>query len=310
MLDPTFNGKNIVHGEQRPTGRSSTTPSSTRRWTKARADGRPAQRAQGLGRRRQEGHRAGAAVPWVWDKQPQHRVEERQRRSATSSTRRGTSTFTSLEVGTETLRPAGRARAAAGPASASARHGPHTSSAASSGSSCCCSWSALVTFSSSTCCPSADPARAARRASAEPAARRADPPQARARQADATCSTGDYMRRPGPALRLRLQLPEQQPVRDADLRPPAGDDLADDRRGRHLAVRRPPGRHHLRGPPPIAARPHRDGRRAGRDLGAGLLARARRAVPVRQRHRQVPALPRRRQLRAGSPTTRRSGSRR
>ena len=43
-------------------------------------------------------------------------------------------------------------------------------------------------------------------------------------------------------------------------------------------------------------RPRGDGRRAGRDLGAGLLARPRRAVPLRERHRRVPDLPGHRRL--------------
>ena len=44
-------------------------------------------------------------------------------------------------------------------------------------------------------------------------------------------------------------------------------------------------RHHLLDPAPQPHRPPLDGRRARRDLGAGLLAGARRALPLRRRHR-------------------------
>ena len=53
------------------------------------------------------------------------------------------------------------------------------------------------------------------------------------------------MKHAGLPLRLRLQLPEQRLGPDADLRPPAGDDLAGARRRGRLAADRHPGRDHL-----------------------------------------------------------------
>ena len=151
---------------------------------------------------------------------------------------------------------------------------------------------------SSTCCPSADPAvlRAGRSPSPERVA--ADPPAARARP----LVDVQYWRlheEPRPALRPRLQLPEQR--RRCASRSSTGCRRRSRWPSARVVVWLTAGvavgiisaiaaRH--------AARPHRDGRRAGRDLGAGLLARARRAVPVRQGHRRLPIFDGAGQLRA------------
>ena len=75
------------------------------------------------------------------------------------------------------------------------------------------------------------------------------------------------------------------------------DALADARGGGHLAGGRPAGRDRLGAAPALVARPREHGHRARVRLGAGILARADRAVPVRRRHRPGEDLPRRRQLR-------------
>ena len=79
-------------------------------------------------------------------------------------------------------------------------------------------------------------------------------------------------------------------VKSADLRPPARDDGAGGRRRDRLAAGRHPGRDHLRHQARHVDGPRGDGHRARRDLGPGLLARPRLAVPVLQGPRQVPAL--------------------
>ena len=91
-------------------------------------------------------------------------------------------------------------------------------------------------------------------------------------------------------LRLRLQLPEQRRRQDPALRSPPGQRLGGARRGRGLAARRDRGRDHLRRPPLVRARPLVDGAVPGGDLRPGLLARTRRPLPVRGRHREVPGL--------------------
>ena len=149
--------------------------------------------------------------------------------------------------------------------------------------------------------PSADPARAARRAaSRQPGADRSRSATQLGLDKPWYDAVLDVHQAAGPPLRLRLQLHRTTPsVREQIFdRLPATISLSLGAAVVWLLVG-DPDRHHLGGPARHAARPRRDGRRAGRDLGAGLLARARRALPVLRRHRRSS-----RSSRAPAPTCR------
>ena len=153
------------------------------------------------------------------------------------------------------------------------------------------------------------PGAAARRPPAEPAAGRADPAQPRARQAvvPAVLRLHEAAR---PALRLRLQLPEQRRRQGADLRPPAATiSLAVGAAVVWLVVGIAVG---------IISAVRRRSLLDRVAMGAALVAISAPvywlglvvALPVLGRHRQVPDLPGRRQLRAAQRGPGASGSRR
>ncbi len=143
------------------------------------------------------------------------------------------------------------------------------------------------------------PGAAARRPPAEPRAGRADPPQPRARRARGTAVLALH-EGPGPALRLRLQLPEQHLRSRSRSSTGCRRRSRWRRRGGHLAASGHRGRHHLRGHGAGRCSTGDDGRCARRDLGARLLARAGRPLPVLRTTSASSRclLPGRRQLRA------------
>ena len=144
------------------------------------------------------------------------------------------------------------------------------------------------------------PGAAARGPQPVAGADRGDPPPARPRQADLRRSTGIYMQAARPATStsatatrttpsVRTQIFDRLPATISWRSAPRSSGCSSASRS-------------ASSPPSSAAslaRPRRDGRRARRDLGAGLLARPRRALPVRRRHRAVPDL-----RRAPAPTRR------
>ena len=144
--------------------------------------------------------------------------------------------------------------------------------------------------------PSADPAALRAGRQATPAAHRADPPRARPRQAPVRAVL-DLHEGARPPLRPRLLVPEQRlgPVADPLAAP--GHDLAHHRRVRGLDARS--------GSPigiisAIGRAPRSTARRwaaLSGHLGARLLARADRAPPLRERHREGPPLRRGGELR-------------
>ena len=141
---------------------------------------------------------------------------------------------------------------------------------------------------------------------AEPEDHRRDPPRPRARQV-AAAQFWHLHEGHLPALQPRLQLLQQR----------AGQELIFDRLPATLSLvvgaaiiwlvagsasgSSRPGAGSL-------PRPRAHGHRAGARLGAGILARADRAVPVRLGHRQIPDLPGRRQLRRADRRPVRNGS--
>ena len=144
-----------------------------------------------------------------------------------------------------------------------------------------------ITFLIFNVLPSADPAAAARGSPGRAGGRREHPPHVRPRQADLAAvprlHEGGLLPR-----RLRPLVPQRRRRPLAAVRPAAQHDLPDRRRGGRVAD----DRHSVgmisavkRGSVP---RPLLDGDRAGRHLRARLLARARRPLPVRRRHRALP----------------------
>ena len=97
---------------------------------------------------------------------------------------------------------------------------------------------------------------------------------------------GDHLPR-----QLRLLLLLQRSRWRPDRQPPSGHSLAHRRRGRAMGPDRDPRGHHLRDQAPHLLRPRGDGSSARVRLGARLLARADRALPLCQRHRPVQDLP-------------------
>ena len=98
-------------------------------------------------------------------------------------------------------------------------------------------------------------------------------------------------------------------VRDAAARPAAQHAAPDRRRRGRVAGHRPHRRHDLRGQARHDPRPLLDDPRADLHLGAGLLARARRPLPLLRRHRALPAPPGLRIVLAGRATRSRRPSR-
>ncbi|CAA9473782.1 MAG: Dipeptide transport system permease protein DppB, partial [uncultured Solirubrobacteraceae bacterium] len=134
------------------------------------------------------------------------------------------------------------------------------------------------------------PGSAARRSQPEPRRDRGDQPAVRPRQA-ALRAVLQLHEGPGPSLRLPALVHQRRAGARPHPRPPPGHHPARQRRGVHLAARRPLDRDDLGGPPRLDHRPRLDGPRARRDLRAGLLARPDLALPLLRGPGEVPALP-------------------
>ena len=67
MIDPVFNGTNIVAVGQRRTPRRRTTRSSTRRWTAPRSSPTQPQRANAWANLDKEITGQVYVIPWLWD---------------------------------------------------------------------------------------------------------------------------------------------------------------------------------------------------------------------------------------------------
>ena len=159
----------------------------------------------------------------------------------------------------------------------------------------------LITFIIFTRAARRRPGGAARRPPAVARAGRVDPPAVRPRRAEDRAVLPLHRRHPAVRRRRRLQLRLLLPVQPggpaADPRPPAGDDLPDRRRRRHLAGGRHPDRHDLRGQDRLAARPRRDGRRARSRSRRPSTSSASSPCTCSPTHREVPAA-----ARAAAPT--------
>ena len=299
FIDPLFNGKNIV-----PSGNVNTAqverPEAQRADRQGQADHRPDR----------GGARPGATstrrspsqayfIPWLWDNNVGLAVDEHEGRQQQVQLGRLGLRVQLAEVGGATRqalkhqRPR-RARAGASvicePRGGLGKPWSATSSAACCGCRAAGRWSASSPSSIFYLLPDGRPRAAARRPPAEPASWSS-------RSATTSGSTSpwyqqyfDYMKRLVLHFDFGYSYQNNISRQAADLRPPARHDLAwrSARPSIWLVVGHR-GRDHLRGR--AAARcstASTMGAVAGRDLGAGLLARARRALPVRGRHRQVP----------------------
>ena len=69
LLDPVFNGKNILQ-QTTPTGRSSTTPPSTTRWPRRRCSTGGPERDKAWGKIDDMVTQQAPAIPYLWDKIP------------------------------------------------------------------------------------------------------------------------------------------------------------------------------------------------------------------------------------------------
>ena len=92
FIDPLFNGKNIVPSGNVNYRRRSNDPKLNAQIDKAKQITDPTERAQGVGRHRQGGHRPGAtSSPWLWDNNVEPPVDEREGRQSKFNSAPGTS---------------------------------------------------------------------------------------------------------------------------------------------------------------------------------------------------------------------------